>query len=137
MQKAIQSLSTMLAMLALVCVSLVPFTACSDNDEPAIEMTYSWGFSDLSASNVDFMDDINKIESTFKTALGVSASATSVTKKGTSETCDKEVREACQQALESLNGEVWHGHYTFIVTNTTTKTVIFSHKFDAEDDNII
>lgn len=34
MQKAIQSLSTMLTMLGLVCVSLVSFTACSDNNEP-------------------------------------------------------------------------------------------------------
>ncbi len=34
MQKAIQSLSTMLTMLGLICVSLVSFTACSDNNEP-------------------------------------------------------------------------------------------------------
>lgn len=42
MRKAIQSLSAMLAMLALVCVSLVSFTACSDDDnnptpEPEVE----------------------------------------------------------------------------------------------------
>lgn len=34
MKKAIQSLSTILAMLGLVCVSVVSFTACSNNDEP-------------------------------------------------------------------------------------------------------
>lgn len=33
MQKAIQCLSTTLAMLALVCASLVSFTACSDDDD--------------------------------------------------------------------------------------------------------
>lgn len=34
MKNAIQNLSTMLTMLGLVCVSLVSFTACSDNSEP-------------------------------------------------------------------------------------------------------
>lgn len=34
MKKAIQSLSTMLTMLGLICVSLVWFTSCNDNDEP-------------------------------------------------------------------------------------------------------
>lgn len=32
MQKVIQRLTTMLTMLGLVCVSLVSFTACSDDD---------------------------------------------------------------------------------------------------------
>lgn len=33
MKKAIQNLSTMLTMLGLICVSLVWFTSCNDNDE--------------------------------------------------------------------------------------------------------
>lgn len=134
-RRATHYLSSMLAMPALVCLSLVLFTACSDNDEPVEEVTYSWGFADLSASSPDFMDDINKIESTFKAALGASGTATSVTKKGTSETCDKEVSEACQQVLESLTGEVWLGHYIFTVTNVTTGIVVFSHSFDANNEN--
>lgn len=135
MRKATQSLSTMLAMLTLMCISLVSFTSCSDSDEPAEEVTYSWEFEEVNPSTPDFMDDINKIESTFKAALGASGTATSVTRKGTSETCDKEVLEACNQALESLKGNAWQGHYTFIVTNVTTGNVIFSHTFDADDEN--
>lgn len=135
MRKTIQSLSAMLMMLALVCISLVIFTACSDNDEPVEEVTYSWEFEEVAPSTPDFMDDKNKIESIFKAALGATGTATSVTRRGTSETCDKEVLEACQQALESLRGNVWQGHYTFTVTNTTTGTLIFTHTFDADDDN--
>ena len=107
MRKTIQSLQAMLAMLALVCASMVSFTACSDDDEPVAEVTYSWEFEEVSPSTPDFMDDKNKIESTFKNALGATATATSVTKQGTPETCDKEVLEACQQAFNSLKDEAW------------------------------
>lgn len=40
LKKAIQSIPSLLAMLALVCVSLVSVTACSDNDEPEAQVTY-------------------------------------------------------------------------------------------------
>ena len=129
----IKSIQAMLAML--VCVSLVSLTACSDNDEPMEEVTYSWEFEEVNPSTPDFMDDKNKIESTFKAALGATGTATSVTRQGTSETCDKEVLEACQRAFDSLKDEVWQGRYTFTVTNVTTGTEIFSHTFDADDDN--
>lgn len=135
MNIAITSIQAKLYMLALVCISLVSFTACSNNDGPVEEVTYSWGFADLSASSPDFMDDINNIESTFRSALGATGTATSLTKQGTPETCDQEVLEACNQALESLKGNVWQGHYTFIVTNVTTGTVIFTHTFDANNEN--
>ena len=135
MKKAIQSIQTTLAMLAVACASLVSLTACSDDDEPVAEVTYSWGFADMSASSPDFMDDIHKISSTFAVALGAPASASEVTRQGTPEQCDKAVLEACQQALESLKDEAWQGHYTFTVTNVTTGTVIFSHTFDADNEN--
>lgn len=135
MQKAVQNLSSMLVMLALVCVSLVSFTACSDNDEPMAEVTYTWDFEEVNPSTPDFMDDKNKIESTFKAALGASGSATSVTKQGTSETCDQDVLEACQRAFISLKDEVWQGRYVFVVTNTTTGTTICKATFDADNDN--
>lgn len=80
------------------------FTACSDDDEPVAEVTYTWDFEEVNPSTPDFMDDKNKIESTFRTALGASGSATSVTKQGTSETCDREVLEGRRQTLESLKG---------------------------------
>ena len=134
MQKAAQNLSSILAMLALVCVSLVSFTACNDN-EPVAEVTYSWEFEEVSPSTPDFIDDKNKIESTFKAALGASGTATSVTKQGTSETCDQEVLEVCQRAFDSLKDEVWQGRYVFVVTNTTTGTTICKATFDADDDN--
>jgi len=134
MQKAAQNLSSILAMLALVCVSLVSFTACNDN-EPVAEVTYSWEFEEVSPSTPDFIDDKNKIESTFKAALGASGTATSVTKQGTSETCDQEVLEVCQRAFDSLKDEVWQGRYVFVVTNTTTGTTICKASFSADNDN--
>ena len=134
-RKAVQSLQSMLAMVVLVCVSSVSFTACSDDDETVEEVTYSWEFEEVSASTPDFMDDKNKIESAFKTALGASESATSVTKQGTSETCDQEVLEACQRAFDSLKDEVWQGRYVFVVTNVTTGAVIFIHTFNADNEN--
>ena len=134
-RKAVQSLQSMLALVVLVCVSSVSFTACSENDEPVEGVTYSWEFEEVSASTPDFMDDKNKIESAFKTALGASGSATSVTKQGTSETCDQEVLEACQRAFDSLKDEVWQGRYVFVVTNVTTGAVIFIHTFNADNEN--
>lgn len=137
MQKVIQNLSTLLAMLALVCLSLVTFTACSDDDEPVAGVTYSWKFEEVVPSTPDFMDDKNKIEATFSTALGASGSATSVTKQGTSETCDQEVLEACQRAFDSLKDEVWQGRYVFVVANTTTGTTICKATFDADNENVL
>ncbi len=137
MQKVIQNLSTMLAMLALVCISLVTFTACSDEDEPVAEVTYSWKFEEVVPATPDFMDDKNKIEATFRTALGASGSVTSVTKQGTSEACDQEVLEACQRAFDSLKDEVWQGRYVFVVTNSTTRTTICKATFDADNDNVL
>ena len=125
----------MLAMLAVVCASLVSLTACSDDDEPVAEVTYSWEFEEVSPSTPDFMDDKDKIESAFKTALGASGTATSVTRQGTAEQCDKAVLEACQQAFNSLKGEAWQGRYVFTVTNTTTGTIVCTATFDADNEN--
>ena len=135
MKTNIKSIQAMFAMMALVCISLVSFTGCSDNDELMDEVSYSWKFEEVRPSTPDFMDDKNKIESIFKAALGATGSETSVTKHGTSETCDQEVLEACQRAFDSLKDEVWQGRYVFVVTNTTTGTTICEATFDADDDN--
>ena len=135
MYTAIKSIQSMFAMLTLMCVSMVSLSACRDNDEPVEEVTYSWEFEEVAPSTPDFMDDKNKIESTFKAALGATGTATSVTRRGTSETCDQEVLEACQRAFDSLKDKVWHGRYVFVVTNTTTGTTICQATFDAADDN--
>ena len=137
MKKTVRFLSTTLALLAVVCTFLAVFTSCGDDDDPVTEVTYSWGFSEMSSSSLDFMDDINKISSAFAAALGAPASASRVTKNGTPEVCDKEVREACRQASDKLKGESWQGHYTFVVTNVTTGEVVYSQTFDADDENII
>ena len=136
MRTAIKSLWSNFLLLTLVCASLVSLTACSDNDEPVEEVTYSWEFEEVSPSTPDFMDDKNKIESTFKAALGVTGTATSVTKQGTPETCDQEVLEACQRAFDSLKDEVWQGNYVFVVTNTTTGTTICEASFNTDEDNV-
>ena len=133
MKKAIQSLQAMLAMLALVCASLVSFTACSDDDDPVSEVTYSWEFEETSPTTPDSMEDKNIIESAFKTALGASDAATSVTRQGTAETCDREVLEACRQAFNSLKDEAWRGHYVFVVTNTNTGTTVCTFTFGTDE----
>ena len=134
MKKAIQSLQTMLAMLALVCASLVSLTACSDDDEPVAEVTYSWEFEETLPATPDSKADKNTIESAFKTALGASGTATSVTRQGTAEQCDQEVLEACQRVFDSLKDEAWRGHYVFTVTNTTTGTTIGTFTFGTDED---
>ncbi len=134
-QNAIQYLASRFLIFGLVCVSLVSFNACSDDDEPVAEVTYSWEFEEVAPSTPDFMDDKNKIESAFKAALGASGTATSVTKQGTSETCDLEVLEACERAFNSLKDEVWQGSYVFAVINATTGTTICKASFDADNDN--
>lgn len=141
MRKVIRRLLTMLAMLALAFVSLLSFTTwlsfttCSDDNESVEEVTYSWELEEVQASTPDFMDDKKKIESAFKAALGAYGSANSVTKKGTPDTCDKEVLEACQRAFNSLKGEAGQGQYMFIVTNVTTGTMIFIRTFNADNEN--
>lgn len=128
---------TTLRCLLFISVVNTFFVACGDNDEPKTEMTYSWEFEEVSPSTSDFMDDKNKIESAFRTALGASDAAASVTRHGTAEQCDQEIREACQRAFDSLKDEAWQGRYVFTVTNTTTETIICTVTFDADDDNII
>ena len=135
MRKVIQTMSAMLAMLVLVCASLVSLTACSDDDEPVSEVTYSWEFKETSPATPDFMDDKDKIESAFKAALGAMGTATSVTRQGTPEQCDREVLEACRQAFNSLKDEAWQGRYVFTVTNTTTGTIICTATFDTDNEN--
>lgn len=132
-QNAIHYLESKLRIFGLVCISLVSLTACSDDDEPVSEVTYSWVFKETSPTTPDSKEDKEKIESAFKTVLGASGTATSVTRQGNPETCDREVLEACQQVLDSLKDEVWRGHYVFTVTNTTTGTTVCTFAFDADE----
>lgn len=133
MEKSIKTISTLVTMLAVVIFSIT-FTACSD-DEPVTEVTYTYGFSSMSASHPDFLSEMNKIENAFKTALGITGKP--FTKKGTVEECDKDVYEACKKAFNSLKDETWQGNYEFKVSNVATGKVICTAKFAAGNENFI
>lgn len=137
MKSRIKTLTALLSLLLVACMSLT-LTACGDDDdEPETTQTYEWGFGTLQASTPDFLSDMNKITDAFKSALGATGNATSVTRKGTVEKTDAEIREACKKAFDSLMNENWHGNYTFMVTNTTTGKVVASCSFSANDSNFI
>lgn len=128
-------IKSMTALFAVVCVTLFAFTACSDDDDKVTEVIYSMGFSKMSSSDLDFINEMNTIESAFKTALGVSDSR--FTKAGTYEECDKGVYEACEKAFTTLKENKWKGSYTFQVTNALTGKVVFEAVIQANDDNFI
>ena len=134
MKISMQRMPAMLAVMAMTIFAFT-FTACSDEDDPVAEVTYSYGFSDMSASHPDFLAEMSKIENAFKSALGITA--TPFTKNGPVEECDRQVYEACQKAFDSLKGEAWQGDYTFQVTNVSTGEVVCTATFSVGNENFI
>jgi len=114
-------------------MAMVTFTACSDDEDIENEVTYTYGFAEMSASHPDFLEEKGKIENAFKSALGVTGKP--FTKKGSVEECDKEVRETCRRAFNALKDERWQGDYTFHVTNVETGKVICKATFSADGEN--
>ena len=104
MKRSIKKMSALLTMMAIAILTFT-FTACSDDDDPVTEVTYTYGFSNMSASHPDFLAEMSKIEKGFQTALGITGKP--FTKKGSVEECDKQVYEACQKAFDLLKGEAW------------------------------
>ena len=134
MKRLIEKTSTLLTVVVVAIFALTS-TACSDDDEPVTEVTYTYGFSSMSASHPDFLEEMSKIEKGFQAALGITGKP--FTQKGTIEECDKQVYEACQKAFDSLKGEAWQGDYTFQVTNVGTEEVVCTAIFSADNENFI
>ena len=134
MKQTIKTMSAVLTLMVAMAVFACTFTACSDDDNPMTEVTYTYGFSSMSASHPDFLEEMSKIENAFKSALGTTGS--NFTKRGTVEECDKEVYAACEKAFLSLQDEVWQGDYLFEVTNTLTGESVCTALFDADNENI-
>ena len=134
MKSSIKKMSALLTMMAVVILAFT-FTGCSDEDDPVTEVTYTYGFSSMSASHPDFLEEMSRIEKGFQAALGITGKP--FTKKGTIEECDKQVYEACQKAFDSLKGEAWQGDYTFQVTNVGTEKVVCTAIFSADNENFI
>ena len=135
MKRSIKKMSALLTMMAIAILTFT-FTACNDDEENTnIEVTYPYGFSEMSASHPDFLAEMSKIEKGFQAALGITGKP--FTKKGTIEECDKQVYEACQKAFDSLKGEAWQGDYTFQVTNVGTGKVVCTATFCADNENFI
>ncbi|MFR5759015.1 MAG: hypothetical protein ACLUE2_14575 [Bacteroides cellulosilyticus] len=117
MKRIIRILSALLTMMAAMAIFSFTFTACSDDEDADNEVTYTYGFPEMSASTPQLHRRDGKIENAFKSALGVTGK--NFTKRGTVEECDKQVYEACEKACNSLKGEVWQGDYLFEVRNTS------------------
>ena len=132
MKSSIKKMSALLTMMAAAILAFT-FTGCSDDDEPMAEVTYTYGFSKMSASHPDFLEEMNKIEKGFQSALGITGKH--FTKKGSIDECDKQVYEACQKAFDSLKGEAWQGDYTFQVTNVGTGNIVYTATFSANNEN--
>lgn len=133
MKSSIKRMSTLLTMMAVTILTFT-FSGCSDDDDPVTEVTYTYGFSSMSASHPDFLEEMSKIEKGFQSALGITGKP--FTKKGMIEECDKQVYEACQKAFDSLKGEAWQGDYTFQVTNVGTGKVVCTATFSADNENL-
>ena len=133
MNSSIKRMSALLTMMAVAILTFT-FSGCSDDDDPVTEVTYTYGFSNMSASHPDFLEEMSKIEKGFQSALGITGKP--FTKKGSIEECDKQVYEACQRAFDSLKGEAWQGDYTFQVTNVGTGKVVCTAIFSADDENL-
>ena len=58
-------MSALLTMMAVAILTFT-FTACRDNDDPVTEVTYTYGFSKVSASHPDFLEEMGKIENAFQ-----------------------------------------------------------------------
>ena len=134
MKRLIEKTSTLLTVV-VVAIFALTFTACSDDDEPVTEVTYTYGLSSMSASHPDFLEEMSRIEKGFQAALGITGKP--FTKKGSVEECDKQVYEACQKAFDSLKGEAWQGDYTFQVTNVGTEKVVCTAIFSEDNENFI
>ena len=80
MKSSIKKMSALLTMMAVAILTFT-FTACSDDDDPVTEVTYTYGFSSMSASHPDFLEEMGKIENAFQSALGITGKL--FTKKGT------------------------------------------------------
>ena len=68
MKSSIKKMSALLTMMAVAILTFT-FTACSDDDDPVTEVTYTYGFSSMSASHPDFLEEMGKIENAFQSAL--------------------------------------------------------------------
>lgn len=123
------------ALLTLMAIAILTltFTGCSDDDDSVTKVTYTYEFSDIQPSNSDFLEEMSKIENTFKSALGITGSP--FIKTGTEEECDRQVREACQKAFDSLKDEAWQGDYVFKVMNVGTNKEVYTATFDADNAN--
>ncbi len=132
MEKLRKFMPIMLALL--VSVMTLMFTSCDESDEPS-DQVYTFGFSEMSASSPEFLNDMTKIENAYKTALGVKESP--FTKHGTAAACDQEVKKACEKAYTTLANEKWHGTYTFTVYSAATGKPVYEVTFKANDDNAL
>lgn len=129
MKKSLKFFSALFAMITIAAMS-VTLTSCSDDDEPNGTILYAMGFGEFNVSGMDAdfdLSDLTTIEDAFKSALGVNDNTFSMT--GKAKECDEKVKQACDQAVKSLEGTAWKGRYVYVVTNVNTSSMVYSHTF--------
>lgn len=75
MKRRFRTMSALLTMVLAEMFCAFTFTACSDDDNIENEVTYTYGFAEMSASHPDFLEEMGKIENAFKSALGTTGSS--------------------------------------------------------------
>lgn len=131
MKKAIKIFPALVAMLAIAFA--FSFASCSDDNDEPTEVIYTYGFSSMSSTSLEFLQEMNKIEGAYKSALGVTSSPFS--KSGKIDNCDQEVKDACEKAYRTLSGDTWSGTYTYRVINVNTGKVVYEATFKPADKN--
>ena len=133
MKENLKKMSAMLTAVAIAVLACFSITSC-DDDDPETDIIYTMGFSQMSSSSIEALNEMGAIESAFQTAINVDDNT--FTMKGTASDCDKKVKAACEKAELSLKDNTWTGTYTFKVTNMNTGSAVYEHTF-SKDDNFI
>lgn len=109
------------SLAAILCCTLMAATLAScdddDNNEAKGPFQYSMGFSKIVSS--DALNEMGIIEDAFEDALGVEDTKFQANS-------DAEVVAGCKKAETALKSKTFKGTYTFVVTNESTYTKVYT-----------
>ncbi|MDR0970403.1 MAG: hypothetical protein LBM67_07700 [Lentimicrobiaceae bacterium] len=117
----------LLLVLLLVC-SLFLMISCEKDKDDNKTYHYSAGFSSMSSSSENFLEEMSTIEQTFYSNLGITQTPFTLT--GSQNECDAQVKSACEVAATTLQELTWDGTYQYDVTNVDTGETIFTLKLE-------
>ena len=80
MKRRFRTMSALLTMVLAEMFCAFTFTACSDDDNIENEVTYTYGFAEMSASHPDFLEEMGKIENATRKSMQPARKPTSRSK---------------------------------------------------------